>query len=283
MIMHSQKGSILVFAVLICAAIFALASILLDLYSADLKIAVNQRDSLQAYYLAATGIEIAFGILAEHDPFYCGTGEILFDEGNIKINVSATDQEDGSRQVKIISTGKLGVITEQIIVQFQSVPACSGCTDGAELGWYNQEGGEIISGCHAGADAVSLGGSDISSLILSRENEEGALFSADQIILKSNLVIENDLKIEASTIVFQKSAHLCPPAGSLSFFHPSGGPVQVYVREEILSSGLLLEPGVYLFPDGFQITIATSRQDLRCHRVLPVVPGTMVRKAGALL
>ncbi|NLX91066.1 MAG: hypothetical protein GXZ07_05685 [Firmicutes bacterium] len=280
---RSQKGSFLVFAVLICTALLMLGTSLMDLSGTDLRITVNQRDGLQAYYLAATGIEIALGILAEHDPFYCGDGEIFFAGGNIRINVSATDQEDGSRQVQIISTGKIGVVAEQIIVQFQSIPGSSGCTDAAALGWYDQESGEIIADRHIGTGAVSLGDPNLSALILNSENDGGALFSAEQVILKSNLVIENDLGIEAGTVVFQKNVHLYPPAGSLSFFHPSGGRVRVYLREEILSSGLLLEPGAYLFPDGFQITGDTSRQDLRCHRVLPVVPGTMVRKAGALI
>lgn len=279
-IMHSQKGSILVFAVFVCTALLALATSLVDLNSADLKIAANQRDSLQAYYLATTGIEIACGILAEHDPFYCGNEEIFFAGGNIKLSVSAMDQEDGCRQVQITSTGKFGIFTEQIIVQFQSVPACSGCTDGAELGWYNQESGEIIPGSHAGADAISLGSPDIFSLVLNRENN-GAVFSAEQIIFKSNLIIENDLEIEARMIVFQKSVRLCPQEGSLRLLHPSGGLVHVYLREEISTfDSLLLEPGAYFFPGGLQITKDSSLPDLKRHRTLPVVPGTMFRKAG---
>ena len=88
--MHSQKGSIQYLP----SSLYPLrCPSLVDLNSADLN-NCNQRDGLQAYYLATTGIEIACGILAER-PVLLWKREI-FCWGNIKLSVSV-DQEDVAR------------------------------------------------------------------------------------------------------------------------------------------------------------------------------------------
>jgi len=287
-VIRSPKGYILVFVILVCAALLMLGTSLPELNSVDLKIAANQRDSVQAYYLAATGIETAFGILEEYNPFYCGSGEMSLAGGSISVNVNYTDQEDGSRQVQIISVGQKGPIQEKVSVKFESVPSYPEGTDGAELGWYDEISGEIIPGVeHTGDGVVSLGHPDMTSPItLCSPESSGAFLSAEQIFFQSlpvSLLVAETLEISAGIVVFLGSVFLCPEEGSLLFSPPSGDPVRVYFREEVLSTfdyHSLLEPGVYSFPDDWQITGNSSPQETRCYRVLPIVPGTMTLGSG---
>ncbi len=279
--MHGQKGSILILTVFVCAALLIMAACLMDLNSTDVRIAANQRDGLQAYYLAAAGMELALGLLAEKDPFYCGSGEIPFAGGTIELKLSARDLANGSRQVQITSTGKLGVISEQIVADFQSFPADSGCTDGAGLGWYDRDSGVITPGDHGAEGAVSLGRPALSSLTLGSGDGGGAVFSAGEIVFRSNLALESDLKIMADSAAFQKNICLYPQEGSLYFLNPSGDPLRVYLRGELSAPGSPpLEPGVYLFPHGLLITKDSSLSELRRYRVFPAVPGTMILSKG---
>lgn len=281
-----QKGYVLIYVVLICTALMIMGSFLLDLHNTDLKIAVNLRDSLRTYYLAAAGIEIGLGVLLKHDPFYCGNNDISFAGENINISVEALEQENGGRQVKIISLCKTGIIEEQVSVQFQSFPENAGGLDGSILGWYDEESGEIIRGIHNAEGIVIVGSSNVSPLLLRSSNEAGnsTVFSAEQVFFTSqpvSLVVEEELDIIAEAAVFMGSVLVCAPQGSLHFLHPSGGPVRVYLREEVSTfAGLVLKPGVYSFPDGFRITTDSSLQETLCHRVLPVVPGTITYSRG---
>ncbi len=283
--MHSQKGSALVFVVLICAALLLLGTSLMDLNSADLQIAVNQRDSLQAYYLAETGMESALAVMKEHDSFYTGHSTVMLAEGSFSVSVSALEQANGGRSVTIVSTGESGRVREQISMEFQSFPPFNGGTNGAALGWYDETDGIIVPGIHTGgAGAVLLGSSGMGlPLILQQQEGNGyACFAAEQLFFNSNpisLLVEETLEISCETAVFHGIVILCSEMGSLRFVHPSIAPVPVYFRNRIVTTDhhVLLEAGVYHFPHGYQITGTSNAAELGNFRVLPLVPGTMKR------
>ena len=280
---RSQQGSILVFVVLVCAALLMLGASLMDLSGVDLKIALNQRDSLQAHYLAESGIELALAVLAEHNPFYTGSGEISMGEGKINISVNALLQQGGGRLVEITSTGSFGVIQEQTFVSFQSFPVDTAGTAGSVLGWYNAASGLISHGNHeAGSQVVLMGSAASAPLFLPGMAGSGgaAYFSAGQIFFRpvpSSLLVEEKLEIRTTAAVFRGTVRLCPTHGSLHFSHPEGGAIRVYLQREITTTDqhLLLEAGVYNFPHDFQITAIAAPQDMLAYRILPVVHGTL--------
>ncbi len=282
---RAQKGSALVFVVVLCAALLLLGTYLLDLNSVDLQIAVNQRDSLQAYYLAETGIESALAVLREYDPYYTGNSTTTLSEGNFNIIVSAQEQAFGGRRVTITSNAQAGRVQEQINLEFQSFPPFNGGTDGATLGWYDETDGIIVPGIHTSEDGVVLlGFADIVLPLKLQHQEENsdAHFAAAQLFFISSpigLLIEEALEISTGTAVFQGSVVLSPPGGSLRFLHPSCTAVPVYFRDQVvtLEQHVLLEAGLYHFPHGYHLTGASNPAELGTFRVLPLVPGTMIR------
>lgn len=283
---RSQQGSILVFVVMVSAALLMLSASLMEISGVDLKIALNQRDSVQAHYLAESGAELALAVLAEHNPFYTGSGEISIGEGKISISVNAIAQQGGGRLVEITSTGSFGVIQEQTFVSFQSFPADPAGTAGSTLGWYDAASGRIIPGRHAEGPAVVLLGSGAAPAPLTlhgaADSGGSAYFSAGQIFFRrvpSSLLLEEKLEIRATAAVFRGSVRLEPAHGSLHFFHPAGNHIRVYLQNAVTTTDeqLLLEAGVYSFPHDFRITASTASQQMLSYRVLPVVPGTLTR------
>jgi len=257
----------------------------MDLSGVDLKIALNQQDSLQAYYLAESGVDVAMAVLAEHNPFYTGDDEISLGEGMISVSVDALLQQGGGRLVEITSTGSFGVMQEQIFVSFQSFPSDPAGTAGSVLGWYDAASGRIVSGRHKEGPAVVLLGSGVAAapLILPSVADSGgaAYFSAGQMFFRgvpSSLLVEEKLEIRATAVVFRGSVQLKPPHGSLHFFHPAGEHIRVYLQKAVTTTEqqLLLEAGVYSFPHDFRITATAVPQEMLAYRVLPVVPGTLI-------
>ena len=283
---RSQQGSVLVFVLLICAALLFLATSLMDLNSVDLQIAVNQRDSLQAFYLAETGMESALAVLKDHDPYYTGNSITTLDEGSFSVTVSALEQADGGRNVTITSTAQAGRVEEQINLEFQSFPPFNGGIDGVALNWYDEADGVIIPGIHtseAGTVLLGFTGLDTALILQKHEVDGHAHFAAAKMFFISNptsLVLEEALEICTETAVFQGTIVLCPHGGSLRFIHPKNdATVPVYLRNrlEIKDDHVLLHAGAYHFPHGYQITGTSDLSELENFRVLPVVPGTMIR------
>lgn len=283
--LSSQKGSALIMVFLVCAVLLLLGTSLIDLNNVDMQISFNQRDSLQAYYLAETGMESVLYVLREYDPYYTGISSTMFREGNVTVSVSAQEEAFCGRSVTIISTGEVGRVREQISLQFQSYPPCKAGTDGSILGWYDETDGIIVPGKHlSGEEAVVLGlpGRDF-PLVLEKRNMEGlAHFSATQLYFISkptSLVLEETLELSTAKAVFQGRVILCPQEGSLHFMHPAHAPIQVYFRDSIVTmeQRLVLEAGVYHFPHGYKICGTANSSESGSFRMLPAVPGTMMR------
>jgi hypothetical protein len=285
-VVHAQKGSVLVLVVILCAALLLLGTALVDLNGGDLQIAVNQRDSLQAYYLAETGIESALAVLTEYNTYYTGNSTTIFAEGSFTVSVSALEQANGGRHVTIRSIARTGRVKEQINLEFQSFPAFNGGTDGATLGWYDDNNGVIVPDIHTTEEIVVLLGftsNDFPLRLLLQQEEDGhAKFAASQLFFISSptsLVLEEALEISAETVVFQGLVVLCSPEGGLLFVHPSNAAMPVYFRERVITADnyVLLEPGFYHFPHCYQITGNSNPSELENFRKLAVVPGTMLR------
>ena len=127
--LSSQKGSLILFIIFFGAVLLLLAVLIPDLNRVEIGIAANQRDEAGAYYLASAGIEAALGVLSEN-PFFSGEGEFFLGGGDISFSVNALeDTEDGTRFIKITSTGKTGFAQETISLEFQSHPAAPGETE----------------------------------------------------------------------------------------------------------------------------------------------------------
>lgn len=273
---------------LIVTALFFLGASLLDLYSVDLKIAANQRDSMQAYYLAETGLEAALAMLQHYDPYYVGSSSLISEGGNADVDVSASEEADGSRSITILSTGRKGAVRETISLLFQSFPAQQGGVDGAELGWYDPLSGSIERGLHMGEEGTVRLGSPAMALPLTlyHDGEGGsAFFSAGQLYfprLPISLYLEDRLELESEVIVFCGMLMLDRGAGALVFSHPAAGTVRVYMRDGAVTHDrqMLLRAGVYNFPHGFELSGEMAPGPLTALRVLPLVPGTMVRRDG---
>lgn len=292
--MYSQQGSALLFVILISAALLFLGVSMLDFNSIDLQIAANHRESAQAQFLAEAGIESALSVLKQYDPFYTGDSNTTLEEGSFSVSVTALEPGNGSRLVTIASTGKAGRAREQVTLEFVSFPPAGGGINGAELGWYDEADGIIVPGIHAEAGGMVILGSEGMAvpLVLRQQEDEGngqgdeviegwAYMGANQLFFINepvSLLLEEDLEIGADTVVFHGSVMLCPQFGSLRFSHPAGGPVHVYLREQVLTleHAVLIEAGVYRFPGGFELTGVSDPFDMLSYRVLPAVPGTMV-------
>lgn len=286
---RSRRGSILVFVVLVCAALLTLSISLLDISGVDLKIAVNQRDSMQAHYLAESGIEAALAMLALHNPFYTGTEVVFLGEGRSSVSVNLLEQQGGGRLVRIISTGSFGVMQEQIVASFQSFPPDPSGTAvraGSALGWYDAASRLIMPGRHvAGPQESVLMGSATAALLRlpgAADSSGAASFSAAQVFFRgapSSLVVEEKLELFAMVCVFRGNVLLGQPRGSLHFYHPGGASnrIRVYLHREVTTTEqrLLVRAGVYDFPHNIEITADTDPQKMLEYRVVPVVPGSM--------
>ncbi len=283
--LSSQKGSALIMVMLVAAVLLLLCTSLIDLNNVDMQISLNQRDSLQAYYLAETGMESALYVLKKYDPYYTGISTTGFPEGNVTVSVSAQEEGYCGRSITIISTGKVGRVREQISLQFQSYPSCKGATGGSALGWYDETGGIIVPGKHlSGEEAITLGlpGRNFPIVLEKSEEESHAHFSAAKLYFISkptSLVVEETLELSTAKAVFLGRVILCPQGGNLHFMHPTNGPVHVYFRDSIVTmeQRVVLEAGVYHFPHGYNIGGTANPSELGYFRVLPAVPGTMMR------
>jgi len=269
-ILFSQRGSVLVFIIFFIAVLLVFIAFLPDLNTADFQIAANQRGGAEAHYLAAAGIEVAINLLTE-DPFYRGSGNIPFADGEITLSINdfykkerdAIKKRDViSRWTRIISTGEIGRMRHSIYIELNLIPPIGERIDGFDINWYSPITREILFGSFSGGmKSVVLGSSDMSvSLTLPGGTGESAFLSAEKIYFcgsPQSLSLGGPLELETSYASFQGSVILYPPDGSLTFSPFASGPVKVYLREGVAAEdgSLLLEPGVYSFPDGFDLTI----------------------------
>lgn len=283
---NSQQGSAIIFVIVLCAALLFLGISLLELNSVDLQIAVNQQDSLQAYYLAVSGMEGTLAVL-KNNPDHTGETAKVLAEGTVNVTVVAVEEDDGARHIAITSRGKSGRVQEEINLEFQSFPSPAGGSKGALEGWYDQTDGKIMPGEHISENSIVLLGCtsmDFPLTLCAEGEEEGShvqLAATELFFLNrpSSLLLEDTLELVADRAVFHGNISMCPLSGGLRFIHREGGMTVVYIHDQAVTFAgqVLLKAGAYHFPHGYRLTADSDLHELESFRVLPLVPGTMLQ------
>lgn len=114
--LRKRKGSILAFILIILVIVSLLGTSILSLFSTNLKQAKQQQDSLQAYYLAYTGVELAYAALLDdatklkqitNDKKELVENIVDFGDGKINVKSKLTTMANFDGWVEITSTGTL--------------------------------------------------------------------------------------------------------------------------------------------------------------------------------
>ncbi len=114
--LKNRKGSALVFILIILLIMSLLGTSILSLFSTNLKQAKLQQDSLQAYYLAYTGVEIAYAALLDdaaklkeitNNKKELTENNINFGDGKISVKSKLTTMANFDGWVEISSIGTL--------------------------------------------------------------------------------------------------------------------------------------------------------------------------------
>lgn len=102
-----RKGNALVFVLIAFMIVSIFAFSILSIFNNNLKQAKHQQDSLEAYYLAYSGIELTFAYLMEYDEKEVTANNIEFGNGKINVVSKITDEEGFVGWVKITSVATL--------------------------------------------------------------------------------------------------------------------------------------------------------------------------------
>jgi len=116
--LNNSKGSALVFVLLTFLIIVLFSTTVITLFNNNLKQATREEDSIQAYYLAYSGAQMAFTSLIDNDnelfnQIKDGTisslseNNIDFGNGEIDIEVTLSNETNYNGWIKIVSTGTL--------------------------------------------------------------------------------------------------------------------------------------------------------------------------------
>lgn len=116
---NKRQGSALAFVLIILLVVSILGSSILYIFNNNLKQAKYQQDSLEAYYLAYSGIEMAYASLLSKKPDgklkltdVTASNElkqngIVFGNGKINILAKKSERENFQNWIEIKSTGVL--------------------------------------------------------------------------------------------------------------------------------------------------------------------------------
>lgn len=116
--LKNRQGSALVFILIAFLIISILSTSIINLFSNNLKQAKYQQDSLQAYYLAYSGAELAFAALLDNSEVNLKKlvnktvselkeENISFGKGKITVVSKLTNEENFDGWIEITSTGTL--------------------------------------------------------------------------------------------------------------------------------------------------------------------------------
>ena len=113
---NKRQGSALAFVLIIFLIVSVLTSSILFIFNNNLKQAKRQQDSLEAYYLAYSGAELAYTALQTEESGkkkYEGLTEsgepssLLYGNGRIDILAKVSNKENFTGWIEIRSTGTL--------------------------------------------------------------------------------------------------------------------------------------------------------------------------------
>lgn len=113
---RNNRGSALVFIVIAFLIVTILASSVLFIFNTNLKQAKHQEYSLEAYYLAYSGVEMAFSAITENSNELLNQiingatfteDDIDFGRGKIDIVAAKTEETNFLDWIKISATGTL--------------------------------------------------------------------------------------------------------------------------------------------------------------------------------
>ena len=129
-VLNNKKGAALIMVIILLVVVMIISMSVATIFSNNLKQITNQEEQIQAYYLALSGIELAYSALFKpipvegedkddylikkfldgSDGFSINEDELDIDnDGNSDVDVTITAQTsaDGKREIKIYSVGKL--------------------------------------------------------------------------------------------------------------------------------------------------------------------------------
>lgn len=115
---NSRNGSALVFIIIVLLIVAIFSSSILFMFNSNLRQAKHQQDSMEAYYLAYSGVEMAFSAITANsnaliEDLIDGTesslneNDIDYGEGYIDIEVVKSTDANFEDWIKITSTGTL--------------------------------------------------------------------------------------------------------------------------------------------------------------------------------
>lgn len=115
--LKTNKGSALMMAVIIMMVVSVLTTMVFTLYNNNLKQAKQQEHYIEAYYLAYSGVEMAFAALREDSAELfeeikdtetpLTEEDIHFGNGTIDVSVTISDEANYMDWIKITATGTL--------------------------------------------------------------------------------------------------------------------------------------------------------------------------------
>lgn len=141
--LQEEKGSILVFILILMLALLLMGTALAHIMSAEWMMAENHTRAQQAFYLADAGIEKARAMIDDDVSILLSPRdfkpEVQFDSGHTQVEIEAPDSEglvkikswaelnQGARrkvEAQLNLAGKVGILTHQLVVQYENPEEC---------------------------------------------------------------------------------------------------------------------------------------------------------------
>ncbi len=119
-IVSNNKGAGLATVIVMLFVVMVFVAIITDLFFSNIGMAHYQEDSMEVYYLAYSGVQMAFtALIADDNELFDGIkdgdiaelteSDIIFENGTIDLYVTKSTEADYLGWIKIISTGKLNL------------------------------------------------------------------------------------------------------------------------------------------------------------------------------
>lgn len=246
---NRAKGSALITVIIVMAVLMILGTVILQVSLFQVKQASYEDKRLQAQYLARAGAEASLSVwknapngmkpvgesntyfLNSDNQFSAGTEAKMplpADKlGKFDVTITHTAPDTIIKSVGTVDNVSQ-IVTVSIKEITTTIPAPPiDWLDGADLGWYDYNSGQIIPGVHTPVEAnkkVKLDAKKDKGLKLPNKNSDAVTYEADCIVSFSPVqVIHNSIKIITKVVSFNDTVDFKQNKGDLTLYVRDAG------------------------------------------------------------
>lgn len=130
-LIRNNKGAALVFVMMVLVVVSIMIAIVANIAQANITQAGAQEDSMEAYYIARSGVELAYEVLLTTTPSLLDT--FVADPGTV-LEQNGVDFETGTADIRITSNGSGD--SQKILIESTGTLADDGMSRTVSLEFY---------------------------------------------------------------------------------------------------------------------------------------------------